>query len=147
MDHNREQIFLDLWHQGRSYAEIGAALSLPEGTVKSYASKLGREGKIKLPPRRGRRLGRGLRPPAQRPPSVPLSRGRASAGESFLEPGGSTRWTVHVPVALQQAVKQRAASRGLHPSQAVQEALRQWLAERALAVAVMKWTRPGAEWR
>ena len=39
------------------------------------------------------------------------------------------RWTVHVPVALQQAVKQRAASRGLHPSQAVQEALRQWVAE------------------
>jgi hypothetical protein len=129
MDNNREQIFLDLWHQGKSYAEIGAALGLPEGTVKSYARKLGRAGKIKPRPRGGRRLGSGPPPPAHRPPSVPLRHGRTAAGESFLEPGGSTRWTVHIPVALQQAVKRRATSRGLHPSQAVQEALRQWVAE------------------
>jgi hypothetical protein len=128
MDHSREQIFLELWHQGRSYAEIGAALGLPEGTVKAYASKLGRAGKLKPRPRGGRFLGSGPPPPAHRLPSAPLRRGRAAAGESFIEPGGSTRWTVHVSVALQRAVKQRAASRGLHPSQAVQEALRQWLA-------------------
>jgi hypothetical protein len=128
MEANREQTFLTLWHEGKSYAEIGTALGIPEGTVKSYASKLRREGKIKPRPRGGRRLGNGPPPPADRAPRLPLKRGRASVGDSFIEPGGSTRWTVHVPVALQQAVKQRAASRGLHPSQAVQEALRQWVA-------------------
>ena len=128
MEANREQTFLTLWHEGKSYAEIGTVLGIPERTVKSHASKLRREGKIKLRPSGGRSLGNGPPLPTHRAPSIRLRRGRASAGDSFIEPGGSTRWTVHVPVALQQAVKQRAASRGLHPSQAVQEALRQWVA-------------------
>ena len=57
MEANREQTFLTLWHEGKSYAEIGTVLGIPERTVKSHASKLRREGKIKLRPSGGRSLG------------------------------------------------------------------------------------------
>jgi DNA-binding transcriptional MocR family regulator len=41
----------------------------------------------------------------------------------------SVRWTIHVPQALQEEIKRRAAARGRHPSLLVQEALARWLAE------------------
>jgi hypothetical protein len=41
----------------------------------------------------------------------------------------SVRWTIHVPQALQEEIKRRAAARGQHPSLLVQEALARWLAE------------------
>jgi hypothetical protein len=39
----------------------------------------------------------------------------------------SERWTVYVPRAMKEELKQRAAARGLNPSLLVQEALQQWL--------------------